>query len=163
MTATAAKLPEPARSPGIKRILPMHLKGVEFVSRDMSAMIDPGTTLEEITHPEYWTHAEGRLRDWGLIHCRWMDKTRYVLLMVIESSRTWAKVRVIHDVQFEAPASDPTVADEPPEFAGYKIHFIPNQGFRVIHKQTNNIITHGLSTKSEAETFLRNYIEDMKK
>lgn len=163
MTAVAIATQDPPKPAGIRRILPMHVKGVEYVSRDMSAMIEPGTTLDEVLHPEFWTHTEGRLREWGIIHCRWMDKTRYVMLMVVECSRTWAKTKVILDVEFEPPAVDPTVKEDAPELTGYKIGHIPNQGFRVIHKETNNIIVHSLSSRSEAETFLARYIEDMKK
>lgn len=156
MPAVATKETE---EKGIARIQPMHLKGVEYISRDMSAMVEPNTTLEEVMHPEYWTHVAPRLREWGIIHCRWKDKTRYATLMVIETGQTWAKTRLIMDKQFEAP-SDPKVQDV--EIKGYKIQFIPNQGFRVTHKEKGTILQQGLATKVDAELFLERYIADLK-
>ena len=160
MNATAVAT-KPIEEKGITRIQPMYVKGVEFISRDMNAFVDPGTTLEEVLHPEYWTHNAPRLREWGLIHCRWRDKTRYVLLMVMETGQTWAKTRLLSDKQFDPPATA-KVEETSPELAAYKIQFVPNQGHRVVHKLNGTILHPGFPSKAEAETFLKRYIEDLK-
>jgi hypothetical protein len=112
----------------------------------MSAVVPPGTTIEDILEPSYWVNHAARLKPGSIIEIMSEDYTLDCELRVLETGPTYAKVRLLR--QFIEPAAvkkavAPEVADEVKHEYANKI-----DRWRVVHR--GEVIKAGFGTEAEA-------------
>jgi hypothetical protein len=76
----------------IPQLAPMGLNGFDYVSTRFDALIPIGVTLEQILKPAFWAHHAVKLKPMDEIRARAEDGTWLAYLVVLDCSRTWAKV-----------------------------------------------------------------------
>jgi hypothetical protein len=73
-----------------------NLNGFEYVSTRFDALIQHGITPDDIRAPAFWANHGKDLRPLDEIRARAEDGTWIANLIVLDSSRTWAKVQVMN-------------------------------------------------------------------
>ncbi len=81
-------------------------KQAEYVRRDFVVDAEEGTVPADLIVPEYWAHVAESLTPYDRIEVRletgeWMQE-----LLVVDSSRSWAKVQVLHHHDLRAPVRE---------------------------------------------------------
>lgn len=112
----------------------------------MSAIVPPGTTLQDVLEPSYWANHAFRLKPGAIIEVLSEDNVLDCELRVLELGPTFAKVRCLRQyVEAAAPkkAVSETVTDEVRVDYGGK-----SDRWRVVHK--GEVIKSGLATETDA-------------
>ena len=83
-----------------------NLKDATFGMRVLHCVIPHGHTLKDILRPEYWKHNAAIVGPFTKIYCDFEDGKSFLMLNVVASERTWAKVQVITHVKFDGKEVD---------------------------------------------------------
>lgn len=132
------------------------------------ATIPSGVKLEDILQPEYWANVSNKLVAHKThIKANWEDGTRLVVLRVVGVSLNSAKVRVMHDYSFEAPASTLTVQGTGGSGGGanslrerdFEVEWKgPSHKFSVIRQTDKAYVKDQFDSKEEANEWLKKYV-----
>lgn len=124
-----------------------------YVRIHMCAVVPPGTTIEDVTEPQYWANHTTRLKPGAIIEVLSEDNTLDCELRVLELGPTFAKMRVLrHHVEkpAEKKAAVPEANDEiRHEYAN------KTDRWRVVHK--GEVIKAGFGTEAEAAKAAEEY------
>lgn len=137
-----------------------NMNGIEYVSTRHDAKIPVGVTLQDVLAPAFWAHHAMQLRPMDEIRARAEDGTWMAYLIVLDSSRTWAKVQLLSEHKLStrdvslSHASDKAVQDL------IKAHKIIHRGPRkwsVVRESDDAVIHQDEQTRPAAEAWLDAY------
>src|SRR6266850_687470 len=80
----------------IAQLSPTGLNGFDYVSTRYDALVGIGQKPEDLLNPAYWSHQAMKLKPMDEIRARAEDGTWMGYYMVLDCSRTWAKVKELH-------------------------------------------------------------------
>lgn len=123
----------------------------EYVRNIWAVTPEAGTKVEDMLDPAFWSHVAASLKPWDKIEVRAEDGTFYAELLVLQSARNWAKVRLLSRVELK---------DAMPEGREVDGHIIkwagPHAKWRVI-RSTDNAVIH---EKAESEAAANKWLTD---
>ena len=129
----------------------------EYVSTRHDALIQEGVKPEEIVDPAFWAHHAVKMRPMDEIRARAVDGTWMANLLVLDCSRTWAKVKMLDLHRLTTADVALTEASSAERRAFIEAHEIRLRGthkWSVIRKQDKAVLQEDLGTKEAAEEWL---------
>lgn len=124
------------------KLLQNSLKQAEYTRTVYTAKPEPGTTLDEMLKPEYWSHVAKNLMPGTKIEVTSSDSEWYAELLVRSASGTEANVALLHHVEFSTP-SETTEEVE--------IKHRGRAGWSAVRKSDKTVLFEGGSTREQAE------------
>ena len=119
----------------------------------MSAIVPPGTTLQDVLDPSYWANHAFRLKPGAIIEVLSEDNILDCELRVLELGPTFAKVRCLRQyIEAAAPKKvvSETVTDEVRVDYGGK-----SDRWRVVHM--GEVVASNLGSREDAEKAAEEY------
>jgi hypothetical protein len=133
---------------------PNNLQLFESVSTRYDAEIPQGVAPEHLLEPAFWAHQAVKLRPMDEIRARAIDGTWVGTYVVLDCSRTWARVRQLSFSRLttgevaETQASEQAVRDY---IAGHNVAFRGAQHkWSITRKADKAVIEEGIAEKDEA-------------
>ena len=126
-------------------ILPKDIKQADFNRTVHAAQPEPGTTLDEMLKPEYWSHIAKTLKQGDRIEVQDSGHSWFAELYVRSVTATDAKVTVLRHVVFDKPG----LAD-----ADYEVKARGGAGWSVIRKSDKAVMFEKGQTRGDAEDAL---------
>lgn len=112
-------------------------------------VLQPGTTLEDLLIPDFWSQAAPKLHRRDLIEVEPSDGGFWALLLVRECGVEHAVVALLHKI--DLPSLQRSVDDLP---IGHSVQFLgPKRKWSAM--RNNTILRPGFNTKTEAAAWLR--------
>lgn len=145
---------------------PGKLEQAEFVRTAYCATVPQGVRPEHLADPAFWAHHAAKLSPWAKIEVRAEDGSWYGEFIVLDCSRTWAKVHpVVGPVflttgdmsltQAEGVSIDKDISEKA---KGYKVEFTPTTRWRVVRVSDSAAVDSNRVTRDDAEKWLRAHI-----
>ncbi len=139
------------------QINPARCKLREYANNDHVVTVEPGTTIEDVLRPQFWAHYAQNFRPYDEVTVRTDDGIWYAKLLILSSGRTWAKAKLLSNVNLTTADVDLT---DNAEFDGYEIKWRgPHCKFSVIQKSDHSVLQEGFDKKTEAITFLAEHVK----
>ena len=129
----------------------------ESVSTRYDALVAQGVTPEQLMNPAYWAHHAVRLRPMDEIRARAADGTWVASLMVLDSSRTWAKVKMLkldHLTTGDVALTEASIAERRAFIDGHEVKLRGPHKWSVIRKQDRVVVQEDLNTQDAAKAWL---------
>ncbi len=174
MSDTQAQPATPATTPAPDPILRRPSRSIsithgrfemaEFKRTVWQARPEAGHTLEQVTAPSYWQQCANRLRIGDRIEILSDDMNLLAELIVVRVLPGQAIVRPLWS--FITSEEDQQEFEEAEEGLGldeYAIRFGGSSKWRVLLRATKKELKSGFADRKEAQTWLRNYIRELKK
>lgn len=130
------------------QILQQQIKPAEFIRTVHTATPEPGTNLEDMLKPEYWTHVAKGLRKGDHIEVVAADGAWFAELFVRSVTDNAVTVAVLRQVAFDPP-KQPAVAGEP-----FTVKHRGGAGWSVIRNVDKAVVFEKGATREEAEAWL---------
>jgi len=129
----------------------------EHEMRDFVVYALHGTSVEDILETGYWAHVAERFVPFKTqIKVIAEDGSWIAELIVTACDRNWARVYMMHfhdlSEQEAAPSKD----------SNFTVNFAPAHGWRIIQKDTKEVIQKGFNTKDDAHKALKDYENTIK-
>lgn len=144
----------------IPQLAPMGLNGFDYVSTRFDALIPIGVTLEQILNPAFWAHHAVKLKPMDEIRARAEDGTWLAYLVVLDTSRTWAKVAHlgVHHLTTRDVSLSQASQEQRAEFiAAHKVVHRGSMKWSVVRKADSAVLAQELNEKSAAEKWLEDH------
>lgn len=124
---------------------PDKMDHAHYVRLSMTATVPPGTTLDDVTDPGFWSNHAFRLKRGSLIEVLSEDNALDCELRVLDVGPTYANVRVLrnHSEAAAAPKQRDLPEDVEVNYGG------KNDRWRVVH--LGQVVKAGMETKEAAE------------
>jgi len=146
---TEALAVKPKESPILN---PSRINLAEYVRQDWVVNAEEGTTVEQAQDPAYFAHVAAKFKPYDHIEVRAEDGAWIAEFLVVDCSRTWAKVFTLsyHKLAEKVEASKPE--------AKYKVAWKgPQRLHAVIRVADNAIISEGHSSAEIAQLALKQH------
>ena len=145
------------------QLAPDAFAGFDFVSTRYDARIDPGVTPEALLKPEFWAHHAVKLRPMDEIRARATDGTWLAYYVVLDCSRTWAKVQELarHNLTTSDVSLSQSSETEVKAFieAHQVIHRGP-RGWSIVRKSDRAVLAEAIERREEAQKRLTELARD---
>lgn len=144
-------------------LIDTRIKLAEFVATDYRAVLEQGTTLDEIKEPKFWAHCAVKLRQYDEIRCIEESGAFRAHLLVTACDRNWAMVEVLDYKQLreqtpvEATPKAPTLEEYRVAWRG------PHHKWCAERVSDNQRLFSGGQSKLEAETWLAQHSNTLSK
>lgn len=151
--------PTPQLTPGRENLAPL-----DYASTRYDARIPTGVSKDDVLRPEFWAHHAKDLRPFDEIRARAVDGSWVSYLMVLDCSRTWARVMQMNHYNLTSSDIAMTQSSEQEVAAMIAAHEVRYRGaakFSVIRKSDEALIKDGIASKAEAQTWLENHARTM--
>ena len=139
------------------QIINPNFKPAEFCRTVWSATLEPGTELEDVLKPSYWTHVAAKLRKGDRIEAIAVDGSSYIELYVRASNKIETFVTLMREVKLGKPKPAAKEVESP----DYYVKFAGGAKWRVMRKEGNAILEEGIATKEAANIWLEAYLKDI--
>lgn len=129
----------------------------EHVSTRYDALVALGVGPEQLENPAYWAHHAVKLRPMDEIRARAVDGTWVAKLIVLDSSRTWAKVKMIALDRLttgDQALTQASAAERAAFIAGHEITLRGPHKWCVVRKQDKAVVQEDLGSKAAAAAWL---------
>ena len=136
---------------------PNSLQALDYASTKHDALIPQGVQPEELLKPEFWAHHGVKLRPWDEIRARAEDGTWLAYYVVLDCSRTWAKVHQLALHRLTTGDVAMTQASEAEVRAFVKAHevrFNQGQKWHVVRKLDRQVVQEQIAEKDAAIAWL---------
>jgi hypothetical protein len=130
------------------KLLQNRIKPAEFIRTVWSAQPEPGTTLEEMLLPEYWSNVAKTLKAGDRIDVTSAEATWFAELFVRSAGDKDAKVHVMRHIVFNAPVDKEADATLDVRHRG-------GAGWSVVRKSDKAVLFEGGKTREEAESWVK--------
>lgn len=146
-------------TPGRENLAPL-----DYASTRYDARIPVGVSKDDILRPEFWAHHAKDLRPFDEIRARAVDGSWVSYLMVLDCSRTWA--RVMQMSHFNLTTSDVSLTQSSENevaamVAAHEVRYRGAAKFSVIRKSDEALIKEGIASKIEAQAWLEDHARKM--
>ncbi len=139
---------------------PNDLAGFDYVSTRFDARIAQGVRPEQLLEPAFWAHHAVKLKPMDEIRARAEDGTWVGYYLVLDSSRTWAKVKQLSLHHLGTADVSLTQASES-EMQGFiGAHEVKHRGphkWSVVRKSDGAVIVEGIAQRDEATAWLKTH------
>ena len=139
------------------QLQPNELANFDYVSTRHDAKVQQGVRPEHVLVPAFWAHHAVKLKPFDEIRVRAEDGTWMATYVVLDCSRTWAKVKQLSLHQLGTADVALTQASESEVKAFAAQHNIVHRGphkWSVVRKADKAVLTEGLAQKDEATAWL---------
>ena len=129
----------------------------EHVSTRYDALIAQGVTPEQLMNPAFWAHHAVKLKPMDEIRARAADGTWVASLMVLDSSRTWAKVKMLqldHLTTGDVALTEASLTERRAFIDAHEVKLRGPHKWSVIRKQDRVVVQEDLGTKEAAQAWL---------
>ena len=136
---------------------PNDLHLFEHASTRFDAKIQQGVKPEDLTAPAFWAHQAQKLRPLDEIRAHAEDGTWVADLLVLDCSRTWAKVKVLavhHLGTADVSLSQSSEAEVKAFIEAHQVSFRQQHKWSVVRKADRAVVKEGLEQKDDATTWL---------
>lgn len=157
------------------------LKEAQYERRTWTASPQHGTPFEKLLDPNYWAHVAPKLKPWDRIEVQPDGFAYFAELIVVDSDRLWARVKVVRFVDFSTkPIETSQTAldlgdagdqvslsrEDPDEDdnvdTDYLVEFKGSNKWSVIRKSDGAVLKSGYPNKGSANKWLRTYLRRQK-
>ncbi len=142
------------------QLAPNELQFYEQASLRWDCKIPAGVNLEDVMVPAFWSHHAMKLAPWHEIRVRAEDGTWMANLIVLDSSRTWARVAILSCHGFSSRDVSQSQASEVEVKSVLEAHSIVHRGphkWSIVRKADKAIIQEGIEQKETAITELEKF------
>lgn len=143
------------------QLAPGDLSGFEYMSTRWDAKIGQNVTPDQLLNPAFWAHQALQLRPFDEIRARSEDGSWIAHLVVLDCSRTWAKVKIDRVLMMTTSdvAMSAAQAEEIKAFiASHNIVWrSPTAKWAVIREIDKSVIHEGEASKTDAATWLEKH------
>jgi hypothetical protein len=123
------------------------------------AKIPMGVEPSDVLDPAYWAHHSGKLAPYDKIECRAEDGTWYQELIVMDSSRAWARVKPLMEV-LRFATQDVGLSQTAP--TGYEIVHRGPRKWSVIRSKDRQVMHEDEAVRDGAEQWLKENADKLK-
>lgn len=134
------------------------IKEAEFLRKMYVADCDIGTRPEDLLDPAYWAHVSVRFKPMDRIEARAADGTWLAELVVLESSRTWARCHMLSchnltstDVSMSQATTAEAKGDAEPVYE--VVHRGPRK-WSVVRRSDREVMHEGEARREGAEAWI---------
>jgi len=144
----------------VPQLAPTSMLGFDFVSTRYDALVGHGVKPEDLLNPAYWAHHAVKLKPMDEIRARAEDGTWVSYLVVLDSSRTWAKVKELH--RFALGTADVALTQASQEefkvfVASHKVVHRAAHKWSVVRDADKAVLAEGMAEKDAAVKWLDDY------
>ena len=139
---------------------PNALQALDYASTKHDALIPQGVAPEELLKPEFWAHHAVKLRPWDEIRARAEDGTWLAYFVVLDCSRTWAKVHQLAIHRLTTGDVAMTQASEAEVRAMVKAHevrFDQGRKWNVVRKSDRMVVQEQIADQDSAVAWLEKH------
>lgn len=149
-------MPESQDKP-LPQLAPGDFALFDHVSTRYDALIAQGVSPEQLVNPAFWAHHAVRLRPMDEIRARAADGTWMAQLVVLDCSRTWAKVKLLrmdHLTTADVALTEASIAERKAFIDGHDIVLRGQHKWCVVRRQDKVVVQEDLGTKDAAKAWL---------
>lgn len=144
---------------------PQALQLFEYVSTRHDALIPQGVKPEELQAPAFWAHHSVRLKPYDEIRARAEDGTWMAEYVVVDASRTWARVQMKPGSMLRLSTRDVSLsqASEDQVKAFIEAHSVSYRGphkWSVVRIADRNVLAEGIEQKDDARAWLEKHARE---
>lgn len=139
------------------QLAPDNLKQFDYNSTRHDAVVPQGVSLDDLLVPAFWAHHAIKLRPWDEVRARAEDGTWVASLLVLDTSRTWAKVHLLafHPLTTGDVSLTQASEAEVKAFVGkHRVTFRGAHKWSVVRIADSSVLEEGRATKEEAVSWL---------
>ncbi len=145
--STAGTAAAPAEAHKYQAINPSRLKLGEYIRNIFTATAHEGTLVEDALNPEYWAHVSEQFKPYDKIELRADDGSWYAEFMVLDASRTWARVKLLN--QWDLTTADTSLSQA--TLDAYRFEFKgPHKKWCVIRNSDDAYVHEQMASKGDA-------------
>ena len=133
----------------------------EFAQNVWTVTVPPGTKVEDLEEPIFWTNVAVKLRMWDELRCHyrhsdgmWMAK--FIVTACDDEKRTWAKIKRTEFHKL-VEGSAQAVPAEPMKHKEFEVKLRGPQGWSVVRKVDGKIMMERGKLPEDANYWIRNY------
>lgn len=145
-----------------RRVEPMGPNGLKLTEHERNSwrvIAAKGVEPADLLEPSYWQHHAGKLAPWDHIEVRAEDGSWYQELVVMDSSRAWARVAPkLPVVRFTTP--DVSLSQTAP--SEYEVMHRGPRKWSVIRKKDRAVMFEEGGQRDAAETWLKDNSDKLK-
>lgn len=130
-----------------------HLAGFDFMSTRWDAKIPQGVQTNDILDPAFWAHHGVKLKPMDEIRARAEDGSWIAYLLVLDCSRTWAKVKLLAMHPLTTQDVSLTQASEADVKAFVALHTVKHRGphkWSIVRNGDKAVIEEGIEQREDA-------------
>jgi hypothetical protein len=120
--------------------------------------VEHGVTKEDLLRPEFYAGIAPKLKPFYKIEVRAEDLSFYAELLVLQATKTAAKVTILNFLELSSPSSS-----DLKELNGFLVEYKGLNQWCVIRKSDNALIEKNHATEADALGALKNHINAMGK
>jgi hypothetical protein len=135
------------------QLAPGALQLFEEVSQRYDAEIAQGVAPEELLKPAFWAHRAARLRPLDEIRARAVDGTWMAEYVVLDCSRTWARVQLKGFWRLttaDVAATQASEEDVKAFIAAHDVRYRGGQKYSIVRLSDGAVLEQGIADKVEA-------------
>lgn len=139
------------------QLQPNELANFDYVSTRHDAKVQQGVRPEHVLVPAFWAHHAVKLKPFDEIRVRAEDGTWMATYVVLDCSRTWAKVKQLslHQLGTADVALTQASESEVQKFIyQHEVRWRAQHKFSVVRKSDKAVLVEGFALKDEASTWL---------
>ena len=159
-------MPETTKPKQEPRLGPTAFAPAEFKRIIYSGIAERGVRPADVLDPSYWAYHAASLKPWDRVEVRAEDGTWYGEYLVLESSRTWAKMFPLRVVMLTPADVAETQAAKANEASAsedsYQIKFRGPRKWSVIRRSDNAVMVEELGSDKSAKDWLTNHLSGAK-
>ena len=143
----------------LPQLAPGAFAQADFKRTVYAITVSKGVMPADVLSPAYWAFHAAKLKPWDEITAHAEDGTWYAQYLVLDCSRTWARVRPLNIVRLtdadvsESQASSQNIKDNAGK-ADYDVRFRGPKKWSVVRIADSALLTEGHSAKTEAQAWL---------
>lgn len=155
------------RRGGLAQLQPGGLDQAEFMRTAWLAEVEQGVTHEDVLNPAFWAHHAARFTPRAHVEVWAKDGSWYAEYVVLDCSRTMARVKCINGPIALTEAPLPSTLAEKADLeneverqisaiaGGHTIEFNPQDRWRVVRKTDDKVVAKMKTSRDEAEKWMR--------
>lgn len=142
---------------------PNALEQFDYVSTRHSAKIQHGISPDEILKPAFWAHHALKLKPLDEIRAHAEDGTWLANYVVLDCSRTWAKVQLLSMHRLTTSDVSQTQASDIEVKAFIDAHEVKHRGphaWSIVRRSDKAVLEQGIAVKDDAIAWLEKHARE---
>lgn len=147
----------------VPQLAPGHMILAEQVRSEYVVTVGSGVLIEDLSVPSFWAHHASQLRPYDELVIHPEDGTWYAKYVVLDCSRTWAKVKQLSFVSLttsDVSMSQAADAELKAAQAAYKVMLRGPHKWSVIRVSDGAVMQQDIQIKGDAEEWLAKHVRD---
>lgn len=136
----------------IEPLMSASLQEGEFRRTVYVALVAKGVSLQDALEPKFWAHTAPKLKPYDKIELRAEDGTWYAEVIVMDSSRTWARVKPLVGPVFFTTGD---VSESQAAATDFEVIHRGPKKWSVIDKKNRKVYFEGGALRDDAERWVK--------